>query len=99
MSDIDDRLRGIIVEMAMVETFEPDVFVSTIKQIFADGGYVPIGNDARRAMWLGGYMTGQEWYNRFVVEIGDDAQHCAPLSCTCDVLEAAQRASGIGDEE
>jgi hypothetical protein len=42
-------------------------------------------------------MTGQEWYERFEKELGDDVKYCAsvPYICTCDLLEAAKRAAGL----
>ena len=45
-----------------------------------------------------GYMTGQEWYNKFTEEATVMATRTSELLKGSDYLEAAQRASGIKED-
>lgn len=89
-----------------------DTAIPLIKQAFADepiikaalaykqaGGdtsdvFIISRKDAERNMV--GYMSGSDWYERFVKEMGDSAKNCE--GCSCDALEAAKRASSLDPE-
>lgn len=49
--------------------------------------YKPEGTEIERV------MSGRQWYDRFVKEMGDDARYCH--GCSCDAMEAAKKAAGL----
>lgn len=76
MSNIDNRLREIIIENASddVEGFPKfiEAEIAQIKQLFAEGGYVCLkGSGGFSVQTDTGepLMTGQEFYDRFVKEL------------------------------
>jgi hypothetical protein len=101
---LDDKLRGILGKEGI--TYPPGA-IEKIKQAFADEGYekMPKAEDYRyepgavhsrvitSILKEGNYMTGQEWYDRFVQECKNlEPNHPSIFD---PVYEAAKKASGI----
>ncbi len=109
---LDDKLREILHQAGygsemIYET--DDALVAQIKQAFADGGYVQVPKEVQET-WreynrMAGYMTGQEWYDRFQIELARDQtkweiNHLSEVpkflgKRTVYVLEAAKKAAGL----
>lgn len=111
MNDLDDKLRDII-DTARDDPADiyDEQFVSQLKQAFADAGYVDskLAHHQVRMLNDKGYMTGQEWYDRFVKEFEKPfkrtftaaeqkrANELGKEQIVCDwAYAAAQRAAGI----
>lgn len=89
-----------------IEGIDPetvDKAIPLIKQAFADEGWVEerLNNEPRHTVKL---MTGSEWLERFEKELSNEIYgdtnpankvDCEPVPylCTCDLLEAAKKAS------
>jgi hypothetical protein len=76
MSDLDEKLREIIGnhERAVQERAKNTSFtVMEIEQAFKDAGYIKVPQQVedtwREYNRIAGYMTGQEWYDRFEKEL------------------------------
>jgi hypothetical protein len=82
--------------------------IAAIKQALADAGYRQVTKDTADFYTLATVVThtadfskgelskmmsGRQWYDRFVKEMGDDARYC--LGCSCDAMEAAKKATGL----
>lgn len=115
MSDLDERLREILgtyyPELSTYGDFEAsgisdDDAIAQIKQAFADEDYVKNGvvTDwwADKYAKYRGYMTGQEWYERFKKELPNTklAGILPGVETTYrynTILLAARRAAGINN--
>ena len=93
----------------------PDLIdVENIKQAFIDAGFIEVPqslkdtgetliimtqNQRRDVLNQSGYMTGQEWYDRFIAEFDKSvvSEHllCGRVVCADHANEAAKKAAGI----
>ena len=98
MSDIDEKLREIIVNLldtGMPNSISQDEAHKQIKQAFADAGYSYQERNLFKGLKLARtVMTGQEWYERFDRELDDYADISGDVSYS-DCLKAAKRAAGL----
>lgn len=91
MSNLDSRLRKILQDNSGYGSMSDAYVINQIKQAFEDHyngeSYDIVPHDA-------GYMTGKEWYEKFLLELPDQASKYAKST----VLSAARRATGVSDD-
>lgn len=101
-NDLEDKLDSILYEF---DSHNPDVYSAKqqIRQAFIDAGYVQVPLEVQET-WreynrMAGYLTGKEWYKRFMRAIysskpqGDLSKDL--LWTEDQIEEAVKRASGL----
>ena len=102
MSDIDDKLEYIVEASNNGLFWSTERQIARIKAVFAEAGYVKSLSTADRVITNAvklfnkehGYMTGQEWYDRFEREL--KKEH--PRFQSVRALEAAKQASRLEEK-
>lgn len=103
---LDDKLKEIKVYPTH-NGFLPDHALAQIKQAFVEEGYI----DFKKEYQVKGFMTGQEWYDRFEKELGamvdyyrenlwnsvepSPAQKILYEQQNYKILQAARKAAGL----
>jgi len=113
-NDLDEKLHDLLYEQAKSYYFEgsePEWFekecpalIEKFKQAFADAGYSRSALAGIAAkMQIHGMMTGQEWYERFVKELGTYIEHgpggdSSGFRANSEAHAAARKAAGLQDD-
>lgn len=97
VSNLDDKLRDILGVRD-----QKDELVAQIKQAFADERYIQIPDKIRTIRITEeldelptGFMTGQEWFQRFNYEFKGTRWYDQLTGSHDEVIEAAKKAAGI----
>lgn len=88
---IEDKLRGCLQEYDKDGNSNYGKAIAAIKQASEDEGYISFKSEYKAK----GFMTGQEWYDRFAERLANVDYRGNSGYSQADVLEAAKRASGL----
>lgn len=105
MTNIDEKLREIVQAVwdngdGAMNDMDVDAALPKIKQAFTDAGYISkLTSDAY--LEASGYLTGQEWYDRFEDAISEMSQQQGLLvDYTFNrFVQAAKRAAGLEENK
>lgn len=98
---LDSKLRELLTQIDEAgQQWVPDEeCIAQIKKCFADEGYQRAGSKEGQDAadrWLDTLMTGQEWYNKFIVEVNELDMHYGLRKLSMEAyFEAARRAAGL----
>lgn len=107
MSDLDEKLKDIVIGVIndgmisgrdFIQRGGISSTVADIKQAFTDAGYVQVPLEVQDT-WrdynrMAGYMTGQDWYDRFKDTV-NTVETANPTFTEEYYLKLAKRAAGI----